>query len=509
VSRRHLIQDLQPYSCLEIDCPSNGDIFPTRQSWVKHLQLKHGLEAHSPSRCCHLCGEMTDSGMVAICRHFANHLEDIAIAASPMDIDSDDESDTDSMKSHGHLADEKEKLQTIAEDDEEILDTRAEIGARDEGKRPNNSETVLSRTVDVVSGEIQPNCAICNKPYNLPTKQCPCEAERLELAVKQSETRKLDDRLTEIREVSQFVGTFVGLTFYRDWAIRHTRGHILELFSRLTATRKKAHSAYLTSLPHYDIYMRYSGQPPIRQEYIATLQVQIQEANAQLKQGIDSDWRAALLRYPKFLDYYYSLTELRLPINSAPEVANYQMKIEPTDSFNLKHPPPSPGGRPEHLEYERSRRVPHVVLPQLSPAIPASISVQGPPPPPPPDMVGAAGSDKPYKRSGPAPFFRWAAGPIKKPVSTPKYVPIYSEIDSSSAPRRLSDRTARLQSDAPGIPEVVDWEEKGKDTSKIGRDTATSKGKETTTSRLRAMGNLFKSSAKKPEDGSPTAGGIY
>jgi hypothetical protein len=202
VSRRHLIQDLQPYSCLEIDCPSNGDIFPTRKTWVEHLQLKHGLEANSPSRCCHLCGEMTDSGMVAICRHFADHLEDIAIAASPMEIDSDDESDADSMKSHGHLAVEKEKLQTIAEDDEEISDMGAEISKRYPGERPDNSETVPSRTVDVVSGEIRPNCAFCDKPCKPPMKECPCEAERLDLAVTQAETRKMDDRLAEIREVT-------------------------------------------------------------------------------------------------------------------------------------------------------------------------------------------------------------------------------------------------------------------------------------------------------------------
>jgi hypothetical protein len=388
VSRRHLIQDLQPYSCLEIDCPSNGDIFPTRQSWVKHLQLKHGLEAHSPSRCCHLCGEMTDSGMVAICRHFANHLEDIAIAASPMDIDSDDESDTDSMKSHGHLADEKEKLQTIAEDDEEISDTGAETGKRDAGERPDNSQTVPSRTVDVVSGEIQPNCAICDEPYNLPMKECFCETERLELAVKQAETRKLDARLAEIREVTQFVHIFFGLMLCRNWAIDNTRTHIVKIFYRLTATRKKAHSIYLASLPHYDIYMRYSGQPPIRQEYISALQLQIQEAHAEFKRGIDADWRAAILRYPEGLDYYFSLTKVHIPADSDKRILSLQLDHKPDYQPRVED---------YHSEDSDDSLVVHYTIPRKS-------------------MRGAA----------------------------PEYVPIYDDLHSTSDLRRRSDIPAEV-----------------------------------------------------------------
>jgi hypothetical protein len=162
--------------------------------------MNHGLETKSPARHCHLCREMTGSGIVAICRHFADHLEDIAIAASPMDIDSDDDSDAGSMKSHGHLAEEKDKLQTIAEDEEEITYTEweAETTKVTSGATPKLTAKVSSRTDDILA----PNCAICNAPAY---PECPCESERLQLAVKQAQQRAMNERLGEIRKVSLYM----------------------------------------------------------------------------------------------------------------------------------------------------------------------------------------------------------------------------------------------------------------------------------------------------------------
>lgn len=62
--------------------------------------------------------------MIAICRHYADHLEDIALAASLMNLDSDDDSDADSTKCHDHQPkDEKEDrsgLSMISEDLDEL-----------------------------------------------------------------------------------------------------------------------------------------------------------------------------------------------------------------------------------------------------------------------------------------------------------------------------------------------------------------------------------------------------
>jgi len=62
--------------------------------------------------------------------------------------------------------------------------------------------------------------------------------------------------------------------------------------------------------------MEYSGKPPIHPAYIAQLQGQIAEAHADLKRGIDADWRASVLRYPEVLDYFYSLVEVLIPDNA-------------------------------------------------------------------------------------------------------------------------------------------------------------------------------------------------
>jgi hypothetical protein len=103
--------------------------------------------------------------------------------------------------------------------------------------------------------------------------------------------------------------------------INHARQHILNAFERLTSTRKQAHAAYLSSLPNYSVYMQYSGHPPIHPYLVTTLQGQIAEAHAELKRGIDADWRASVLRYPEVLDYFYGLIELRLPSDRSPRVA--------------------------------------------------------------------------------------------------------------------------------------------------------------------------------------------
>jgi len=40
---------------------------------------------------------------------------------------------------------------------------------------------------------------------------------------------------------------------------------------------------------------------------------EIAAANAELKRGIDEDWRASVQRYPEVLEYFYSLVTFTLP----------------------------------------------------------------------------------------------------------------------------------------------------------------------------------------------------
>ncbi|CBX94411.1 hypothetical protein IAQ61_009879 [Plenodomus lingam] len=211
-----------------------------------------------------------------------------------------------------------------------------------------------------------PNCAICNAPAY---PECPCEADRLQIAVKQAEMRMMEDRLAEIR----------------DWVINHARQHILNAFERLTSNRKGMHAAYLASLPNYEIYMRYSGHPPIHPMYLSQLQAQIADANADLKRGIDADWRASVLRYPEVLDYFYSLVELRLPDSRSREVIEppfaaagyadrgYLMGLEKKTKKKRRDREGS-----VQPDVQALNRVMHVPPPVATPPIP---NYQAPPPP--------------------------------------------------------------------------------------------------------------------------------
>ena len=95
----------------------------------------------------------------------------------------------------------------------------------------------------------------------------------------------------------------------------------MNAFERLKTIRKQAQTAYLKSLPYYDIYMQYSGAPPISPHYIQQLHRQITEAHAEFRRGVDLDWRASVLRYPEVLDYFYGLVELKYPEENSPSVS--------------------------------------------------------------------------------------------------------------------------------------------------------------------------------------------
>ena len=170
-------------------CPSSKESFATRKDWIEHLQTSHGLKTDSPAQICKLCGEATDGGMITICRHLAEHLEAIALAASPMNIGSDDDSDADSTKSNGHERNEENKLNTIAEESEENVEFA--------NKNIPRSARSAMPGLDL---DLEPNCAICNS-VPVPDSECPCESERLQIAVKKAEQHALNDRLSDIRYV--------------------------------------------------------------------------------------------------------------------------------------------------------------------------------------------------------------------------------------------------------------------------------------------------------------------
>ncbi|KAF2131117.1 hypothetical protein P153DRAFT_384331 [Dothidotthia symphoricarpi CBS 119687] len=93
--RKHLYLDLQPYSCFYTSCSFRATPFANHQLWSDHLELDHKLGPDWNSVECPLCLETTKNGKSALLVHFARHMEDIALAALPREVESDAESEGD------------------------------------------------------------------------------------------------------------------------------------------------------------------------------------------------------------------------------------------------------------------------------------------------------------------------------------------------------------------------------------------------------------------------------
>ncbi|KAK1075660.1 hypothetical protein LTR74_000068 [Friedmanniomyces endolithicus] len=142
------------------------------------------------------------------------------------------------------------------------------------------------------SANIEASCAICGAP---PYPECPHEGERLQLAFDQALAR------------------WTGMQLLRDWVLNQSRNTVLSTFSSLRAARHTQHTSYLSSLPCYTLYTRYADSPPLPPAQLATLHAQIQHANTLFQQGVDEDWRRCCLEYPKVLDFYFRMVEVRFP----------------------------------------------------------------------------------------------------------------------------------------------------------------------------------------------------
>ena len=134
----------------------------------------------------------------------------------------------------------------------------------------------------------------------------------------------------------------------RNWVITHSREQILNLYERLSNTRKLQHAEYLRGLENHSVYMQFEGHPPIHPNLVRQLEAKISEARSELRRDIDADWRASVLWYPDILDYYYSLTKLQLPDESSrwldAEKTEEQLRArmhEKTDKMGSKSLPAS------------------------------------------------------------------------------------------------------------------------------------------------------------------------
>lgn len=101
-------------------------------------------------------------------------------------------------------------------------------------------------------------------------------------------------------------------TFFEDiriWVRRHATNYIETYFETLR-TRREAHfHAHLVELSNAASY--YHASPHANA---------IAAAHAELKRGVDEDWRSSVQKYPEVLEYYYSWVTFELPNDCEPGV---------------------------------------------------------------------------------------------------------------------------------------------------------------------------------------------
>ncbi|KAH6673317.1 hypothetical protein B0J14DRAFT_617321 [Halenospora varia] len=138
---------------------------------------------------------------------------------------------------------------------------------------------------------MDPDCAICSQPA---LAQCECEAKGLDIAVRQAEQKMMTSVFNDIR----------------TWVRGHAQDYILQYFSMLTTRRKDYHAQQIRSINERALYY-YNARPH---------PTELQAADAELKRGIDEDWKASVQRYPEVLEYFYGLVDLNLPGDEEPGV---------------------------------------------------------------------------------------------------------------------------------------------------------------------------------------------
>ncbi|KAI3391730.1 hypothetical protein diail_6871 [Diaporthe ilicicola] len=87
--KQHVYADLRPWMCLETNC--SIATFSTRNDWISHIALDHGMGPEWRTIECSLCRMEAGPGKPSITRHLSDHLEEVSLAALPVDCEFEEE----------------------------------------------------------------------------------------------------------------------------------------------------------------------------------------------------------------------------------------------------------------------------------------------------------------------------------------------------------------------------------------------------------------------------------
>lgn len=105
---QHIFADLQPWVCLEAECPKARITFRTRRVWIAHLKQDHGPELVRMTSKCPLCRRDTGSIAGLITAHLSSHLEEISLDALAVECAFEEETIPSELKSLSTLSESRD-----------------------------------------------------------------------------------------------------------------------------------------------------------------------------------------------------------------------------------------------------------------------------------------------------------------------------------------------------------------------------------------------------------------
>ena len=156
--KQHLYEDLRPWLCLDLSCSLGNAAFNSRNDWISHLALGHGMEPQWKSFQCSLCLVSTGDGKIAITKHLGAHLEEISLAALPSGVNESEDGKSEDTGSEGEGV---EKGTDHHQDASGVNDSGVESGTsqwdhskpRHRTRRPSGDSSVAEGDANSVRGD--------------------------------------------------------------------------------------------------------------------------------------------------------------------------------------------------------------------------------------------------------------------------------------------------------------------------------------------------------------------
>lgn len=91
--RRHLMEDLKPYTCVFTSCDSKSTPFANISDWTEHLDLAHDFADSWRHMACPICRREAGGSKAATASHLALHLEEVSLMILPTNAKRDESQD--------------------------------------------------------------------------------------------------------------------------------------------------------------------------------------------------------------------------------------------------------------------------------------------------------------------------------------------------------------------------------------------------------------------------------